>query len=57
MIPNLFGKPTALIVGGGRLNPEMDEVTAAYPYVEASQVVLALTFGRLAVELISLITE
>ena len=38
LVPNLFGKPTVLIVGGGRLNPEMDEVLTAYPYVESSQV-------------------
>lgn len=38
LIPNLFGKPTVLIVGGGLLDTNMDEVTRAYPYVESSQV-------------------
>ena len=46
LVPNLFGKPTVLIVGGGRLNPEMDEVLTAYPYVESSQVFYALMFSR-----------
>ena len=38
LIPNLFGKPTAIIVGGGLLHEEMIEVVRAYPYVESSEV-------------------
>ena len=38
LIPNLFGKPTAIIVGGGLLNDQMFEVVRAYPYVESSEV-------------------
>ena len=38
LIPNLFGKPTAIIVGGGLLNDQMFEVVKAYPYVESSEV-------------------
>ena len=42
MVPNLFGKPTILVVGGGRQNSDQDEVVTAYPYVESAQVILVL---------------
>ena len=42
LVPNLFGKPTILVVGGGSLNDALDEVVSATPYVESAQVNLFL---------------
>ena len=42
LIPNLFGKPTILVVGGGSLNAALDEVVSGTPYIESAQVSLSL---------------
>ena len=39
LVPNLFGKPTIIVVGGGKLNQAQDEVVTGYPYVESAQVI------------------
>ena len=40
LVPNLFGKPTILAVGGGELDSDLDEVVKAFPYVESHQVII-----------------
>ena len=42
LVPNLFGKPTILVVGGGSLNGALDEVVSGTPYIESAQVSLSL---------------
>ena len=39
LVPNLFGKPTIIVVGGGTTNADQDEVVEEYPYVESAQVI------------------
>ena len=41
LVPNLFGKPTLIVFGGGTLTSNRDEVDSAFPYVESHQVIIS----------------